>query len=157
MRIPKIYKRDENTGQSIRVIDIKKSELQPIHYEPDVDFDDEKSVQRYVKYCKMVIRNSSEYKKLMYFLKRYKDLNSCFFMPNVKKYKNSKITIEMHHTGLVMEDIIKAVLYKRYDEGEDYGCQALAKEVMLDHYEGQISLTALSSTAHDLIHEEEST
>lgn len=158
MKIPKIYKREyDNNDRPIRVIDIKKSDMIPVTYYPDVDFEDAKSVERYVKTCKTIIRQSDSYKNLMYFLKRYKDFNSCFFLPKVKKYKGSKLTIEMHHTGLVMEDIIKAVLYKRYEENEDYGCQAIGKEVMLDHYKGWISLTALSATSHDLIHEPDST
>lgn len=156
MRIPKIKKRTLPTEKTITVIDKNKYELPEITYTPDVDFEDSKSVEHYVKSCKILIRNSLEYKQLMNFLKYNMGMNTCFFLPNVKKEKKSKISIEIHHTGFVMEDIIKTILYDLYENGEEYDCQSVAEKVMYYHYKGFISLTALSSTAHQLIHEPDS-
>lgn len=156
MRIPKIKKRVCPIDKTITTIDISQYELPEISYSPDVDFDDAKSVEHFVKTCKMIIRNSKEYKELMSFLKSKMGMDTCFFLPNVKKEKGSKISIEMHHTGFVMEDIIKTVLYDLYLNNEDYDCQSVASKVMYYHYKGYISLTALSSTAHQLIHEPDS-
>lgn len=156
MRIPKIKKRMGQPEKTITTIDIKSYELPEITYDPDIDFDDAKSVEHYVKTCKMLIRNSSRYKELMSSLKSEMGMDSCFFLPKMKKIKGSKISIEMHHTGFVMEDIIKTILYSLYENGDDYDCQSVASEVMYYHYKGWISLTALSSTAHDLIHEPDS-
>ena len=158
MRIPKIYNKDDNYKEKnkINYIDIEEEQLLPVLYSPDVDFDDEKSVKRYVKSMKSMIRQSREYKSLMSFLKNKCEMNKCFFLPKVKKYRDSNIRIEMHHTGLVMEDIIKIVLIKRYKNDEDYDFQSIAEEIMLEHYKGHIALTALSSTMHELIHEEDS-
>ena len=157
MRIPKIKKRTSPIEKTITTIDINKYELPEINYVPDVDFDDAKSVEHYVKSCKMIIRNSKEYKELMSFLKTKMNMDSCFFLPNIKKRKNSKISIEIHHTGFVIEDIIKTILYDSYENDEEYDCQSIAEKVMYYHYKGYISLTALSSTAHQLIHEPDST
>ena len=158
MRIPKIkYRENNDTRHEIHTIDIPKDTLKEVHYYPDIDFEDEKSVERYTKICKSLIRKSRSYKDMMANLKYNMDMNSCFFFPNIKRERGSKISIEMHHTGLVMEDIINAVLYKRYEEGESLNACDVAKEVMLQHYKGNISLTALSTTAHDLIHEVNST
>ena len=158
MRIPKVYRRDENINEKDKItyIDVESEQLDPIIYSPDVDFDDEKSVRRYVKSIKSMCRQSKEYKRLMSFLKNKCEMNECFFLPKVKKYRDSKIEIQMHHTGFVMEDIIKTILMKRYGEGESYDCTSVAEEIMLEHYKGDISLTALSATMHELIHEEES-
>lgn len=156
MRIPKIKKRTSPIEKTITTIDINKYELPEITYNPDVDFEDSKSVEHYVKACKMIIRNSKEYKELMSFLKSKMGMDTCFFLPNVKKEKGSKVSIEMHHTGFVMEDIIKTILYDLYDNDEEYDCQSVAEKVMYYHYKGFISLTALSSTAHQLIHEPDS-
>ena len=156
MRIPKIKKRNSEYEKTITMIDIGKYELPNVIYTPDVDFDDPKSVEHYVKSCKIVIRNSKEYKDLMIFLKNRMNMDTCFFLPNVKRERGSKISIEIHHTGFVIEDIIKTILYDLYDNNEDYDCQSVASKVMYYHYKGYISLTALSSTAHDLIHEPDS-
>ena len=146
MRIPKIYKKsDDGISDKISEIEIKSEQLDPIVYIPDVDFDDQKSVNRYVKCVKSAIRGSREYKKLMQFLKYKLDINSCLFFPKVKKYR-----------GFVMEDIIITVLRYRYWIILDYDVQSVAEQVMRDHYRGIISLTALSTTSHDLIHEENS-
>jgi hypothetical protein len=157
MRIPKIYKRDESYMEhDIKYIDLTSEQLDPVIYVPDVDFDDFKSVKRYIKSMKSMIRSSNEYRKLMQFLKTKCEMNKCFFLPKVKKYRDSHIKIELHHTGFVLEDLIEAVLRKRYANDEDYGFQSIAEELMLEHYKGNIALTALSSTLHDLIHEENS-
>lgn len=157
MRIPRVYKNDNNKiSDKITTIDIKSEQLDPIVYIPDVDFDDQKSVNRYVKAIKSVVRNSTEYRQLMRFLKKELNINSCLFYPKVKKYKDKKISIEIHHTGFVMEDIIRTILVYRYKNNLDYDVQSVAEHIMLEHYKGNISLTALSATAHDLIHEENS-
>lgn len=158
MRIPKIYKRDENINEKNKItyIDIESEQLDPVIYLPEIDFDDPKSVTRYVKSMKSMIRQSREYKQLMSFLKSKCEMNECFFLPHIKKYRDSYIKIEIHHTGFVFEDIIRTVLTKKYKEGEDYDAQSVAEEVMLEHYKGHIGLTALSSTMHELIHEPDS-
>lgn len=156
MRIPRVYKRDGTSDPSIKKTILEVEALPIVEYDPDVDFDDDKSVNRYVRCIKGAIRSSNEYKRLMRFLKDKCEFNKCFFLPRVKRMRDSNIMIEMHHTGFVMEDIIVTVLRKRYSEGEDYGVQAVAEEVMYEHYNGDISLTALSSTMHSLIHEDDS-
>ena len=159
MRIPRIYRRVDELNDDIRINIVElDNELfeNPLPYTPDVDFDDKKSLASYVKSIKYMIRQSREYKSLMRFLKDKRGMNGCFFLPKVKKYRGSKVRIEVHHTGLTMEDIVLVVLTKRYKNEEDYGYQAVAKEVMLAHYNGWISLTSLSETLHELIHNENS-
>lgn len=158
MRIPRIYKNNgsETSKDEINIIDIKSEVLDPVIYVPDVDFDDDKSVNRYVKCIKSCVRGSKEYKRLMQFLKNKLNINSCLFFPKIKKYRDSKISIEIHHTGFVMEDIIRTILNYRRLNDLDYDVQSCAEQIMLEHYKGNVSLTALSATAHDLIHEENS-
>ena len=157
MRIPRIYRNtDDYIPDKITEIEIKEEQLTPVVYFPDVDFEDSKSVSRYVKSIKSVVRQSKEYKEFISFLKTKLNLNRCMFFPKIKKYRDKKISIEMHHTGFVMEDIIKTILMYRYKNNLDYDVQSCAEHIMLEHYKGNISLTALSSTCHDLIHEENS-
>lgn len=157
MRIPKIYKNlNTERHKSITTIDIAPMQLPNIDYVPDIDFDDEKSVNHYVKTIKYAIRSSREYKKLIQFLKTKMDVNSCKFYPKIKKGKDVKVSIEIHHTGFVMEDIVRTILKYRYKNDLPYDVQSVAEQVMYEHYCGNISLTALSSTMHSLIHEADS-
>ena len=155
MRIPKIYRRTDPNNSSVTKHIVEVDKLPVINYVPEVDIDDDKSIEHYVKTIKMYIRTSDEYKRLMAFIKDKLNAGSCFFYPNIKKSRGSKVKIEMHHTGLVMDDIVRTVLRKRIGEGEDYDVASVANEVMYLHYKGYISLTPLSSTAHQLIHEED--
>ena len=144
MRIPKIYKNtdDNKISDKITTIDVKSEQLDPVIYIPDVDFNDDKSVNRYVKCIKSSVRGSREYKRLMSFLKNKLDMNSCLFFPKVKKYRDTKISIEIHHTGFVMEDIIRTILQYRYTNNLHHDVQSVAEQIMLEHYKGNISLTA---------------
>ena len=158
MRIPRIYRNDndQKIADKITQIDVKSEQLDPVIYIPDVDFEDPKSVTRYIKAIKSVVRGSKEYKEFVRFLKNKLNLNACMFFPKIKKYRDSKISIEMHHTGFVMEDIIRTILRYRYKNNLDYDVQSVAEHIMLEHYKGNISLTCLSATMHDLIHEDDS-
>jgi len=154
MRIGKIYHGEKTKKDKITIIELKEEQIPPIRYTPDIDFDDEKSVHKYVRSLKTYIRGSMEYSKLMRFLKCHMEMNKCFFLKKVWQYKGSKISMEIHHTGFTMEDIIDTVLRKRYKEGEDYNASYIAREIMLLHYRGMIGLTSLCATCHELIHAE---
>lgn len=156
MRIPYVKNSGNIEKNKINIVKLNKDDVPKVRYEPDVDFDDEKSVSRYVKQLKSMMRSSREYKKLMKFLKTKLDLNSCFFLPNVRQIKNAKISIEMHHVGFTAEDIIHTVLKKRIKEEEDVLAQNVLSEIMLLHYKGMLSLCPLSATMHELIHAEDS-
>ena len=69
MRIPKIIKRNPEDSLNTNILKINVAPLEPLQYEPDIDFDDEKSVLRYVRSTKSIIRQSREYKELVKLLK----------------------------------------------------------------------------------------
>lgn len=155
MRIPKITK-GTYKKHDIETVDIKKEDLKPCTYIPDVDIEDQKSVDKYVKVIKAFVRSSKPYTQLMSFLKYGYDMDTCYFLPNVKQTKGENISIEQHHLGGTITDIIEIVLRKRIKEGEEYDCNSIAKEVMLLHYQGKISIVPLSKTLHELIHADNS-
>ena len=155
MRIPRIYKNDndQKIADKITEIEVKSEQLDPVIYIPDVDFEDPKSVTRYVKAIKSTVRTSKEYKDFIRFLKNKLNLNSCLFFPKIKKYRDSKISIEMHHTGFVMEDIIRTILTYRYKNNLDYDVQSVAEHIMLEHYKGMMSGEVLQGYIDTLLSE----
>lgn len=148
MRIPKINKLrlDKVEDSEEIVVDIKPNE----YYDDLGLFDDEKEFHRFIVRTKYYIRNSYEYKSLMKFLKKCRGLYCCGVHNNVTIWDGFQIHI--HHTPLVMEDIIYIIIKKRRDIGESLKMSAIAKEVMMLHYMGLVGLYPLCETCHEYAH-----
>jgi hypothetical protein len=153
MRIPQIVRNPNRAPSSITTVKVDK--IPQCTYEADVDMDEQKSVDRYVKALKAFIRGTGEYRRLMTFLKYNRNMNKCYYLPKVVSNRGDHITIEEHHVGGTITEIIETVLRKRVKEFEPIDFNSIAEEVMLAHYRGMISIVPLSSTMHQLIHAED--
>lgn len=157
MRIPKVHefhtekiseKKQKHDYSTIQV------DLKPSEYVDDLGiFEDEKALHKFVVRTKFYIRKSYEYTNLMSFLKKYRGMYCCGVHPNVKKWDGYEINI--HHTPLVMEDIIYIIINKRMKLKEPLKMSAIAKEVMYLHYLGLVGLYPLCVTCHDFVHSED--
>lgn len=126
-------------------------DVQPILYLEDLGlFDDEKEFYRFIIRTKYYIRNSFEYQELMKFLKKYRGMNRCGVHPNIKMADG--FPIHIHHTPLVLEDIVHIVIAKRQKRNESLTMAAIAKEVMELHYLGLFGLYPLCETCHSYAH-----
>lgn len=154
MRIPNVHqlktesaevKKDKFNYKTIQV------DLKPSEYVDDLGlFENEKELHKFVVRTKYYIRHSREYKELMKFLKKYRGMNCCGVHPNIKQYKGFQIQI--HHTPLVIEDIIYITINKRLKMKEPMKQSMIAKEVMNLHYLGLIGLYPLCETCHEYAH-----
>ena len=143
----------ENAENRPREFDYKtiQVDLKPSEYVDDLGlFENEKELHRFVVRTKYYIRKSREYKELMKFLKKYRGMNCCGVHPNLKQYNGFQIQI--HHTPLVIEDIIYIIINKRLKLKEPMKQSAIAKEVMYLHYLGLIGLYPLCETCHEYAH-----
>ena len=142
MRIPRIHeyrldKSDQKQKYDYKTIQV---DLKPSEYVDDLDlFEDEKELHKFVVRTKFYIRKSLEYTQLMKFLKKYRGMNCCGVHQNVKMWDGFQINI--HHTPLVIEDIIYIIINKRLKQGEDLKQSSIAKEVMMLHYLGLVIST----------------
>lgn len=156
MRIPKVHEfRLESAEPDKEKIDYKTItvDLKPSEYVDDLsEFEDEKELHKFVVRTKYYIRNSFEYKSLMTFLKRYRGMYCCGVHPKVTTFDG--YSIEIHHTPLVIEDIIYIIINKRIKCQESLKQSAIGKEVMFLHYLGLIGLYPLCQTCHDYAHGE---
>ena len=71
---------------------------------------------------------------------------------HVNLYGSDGYQIHMHHTPLVLEDIIHIVIAKRQDLNESLTMTAIAREVMELHYLGLVGLYPLCETCHEYAH-----
>lgn len=110
-----------------------------------------------VKFIKMVeatCRKSMEYKEYMRFLKRNTDLRRCTILKGLNTEHGKRYTIEIHHEPFTLFDIVETVLNKREMLGEKIEPLSIADEVMELHYDGKVGLVHLSSTMHQLVHDD---
>ena len=144
-----IYQPNEVARSNIDVIKIE--ELPPYEIQ-DYDVFDEKDFKKYIADVKKTVRNSLEYRQYIQYLRNYMNMSEDSFFENVGNGENAKIKIEIHHTPYSLEDIVLTVFNKRVFYGEDLDVEETAKEVMYIHYFLMVGLLPLSSTVHELVH-----
>lgn len=126
-------------------------DIKPSEYVDDLGkFENPTELHKFVVRTKFYIRNSYEYKELMKFLKKCRGMFCCGVHPNITTWDGFPINI--HHTPLVIEDIIYIIINKRIKQNETLKQSAIAKEVMELHYMGLIGLYPLCETCHEYAH-----
>ena len=116
------------------------------------DLDDPKDLNRYFKTVERQVRNSFEYRDMIYFIKNNYDMNQCAFI----QYDPSdtyNISIEVHHYPFTLFDIVVIVYKKRNYYGEAINTAMMAKECTILHYKLLVGLIPLSKTVHQLVHD----
>lgn len=116
------------------------------------DLDDPKDLNRYFKTVERQVRNSFEYRDMIYFIKNNYDMDQCAFI----QYDPSdtyNISIEVHHYPFTLFDIVVIVYKKRNYYGEAIDTTMMAKECTILHYKLLVGLIPLSKTVHQLVHD----
>ena len=144
----------------IKLDDVKDSKGQTFHIGelPEIedtqnyDLNNPKEVARFIKDVKSEVRTSFEYRELIRYLKEYGGFDRSGISENISNSDGSKVKIEIHHTPLTIEDIVKIIYEKRRFYHEDLSLESVAKEVMECHYKGIVGLYPLTATEHELVH-----
>lgn len=118
----------------------------------DFDFEDEKALYKYIRRVETVCRQSFEYKQFIYFLKNYGNMNKCSFMKFLDTQDIPKLRIEIHHEPITLFDIALTIFRKRQINGESLHEDMIAKEVMYQHYKLHVGLIPLTTTVHEMVH-----
>lgn len=124
----------------------------PMYDGEQYDLDDEKDFKKYVDDIERIIRNSFEYRWMVNYLKNTNGMDECSVLENVTSRDNSGVKIELHHSPMTLCDICMAVIKKRIANNEDMNVNAVAYEVMYNHYLKWVGLIPLSTTVHELTH-----
>ena len=116
------------------------------------DIYDQKDYARMLKDIETICRTSFEYRQFIAYLRNTEGMNTCSFLQNVTNIDNTKVKIEIHHTPLTIEDIVRIIYEKRRFYHEDLSLEMVAKEVMECHYKCIVGLYPLTATEHELVH-----
>jgi len=131
--------------------DTVQIDIEPSEYVDDLGlFEDEKELHRFVVRTKYMCRHSLEYTSLMKFLKKKRGMYCCGVHNHIKTWDGFQLNI--HHTPLVIEDLIYIVINKRMKQEEDLKQTSICKELMYLHYLGLVGLYPLCETCHDYAH-----
>ena len=109
---------------------------------------------KFIKMVESVCRKSMEYKEYIRFLKRNTDFRRCTILKGLNTNNGKRYSIELHHEPFTLFDIVETVLNKREILGEKIEPLSIADEVMALHYDGKVGLIHLSTTMHQLVHDD---
>jgi hypothetical protein len=112
----------------------------------------QKEKDKFITKLKIIIRSSMEYKDYIAFLREHVDLTKCAFFNNVGGKEQRRIRIEIHHEPLSLTDYIITVLNKFNENGYPLNDLLIAEEVMEMHYRNLVGVIPLSSTVHEVVH-----
>ena len=114
--------------------------------------DDDEITEKQIKYIEHQIRNSYEYKQYIQYLKKELDLNKCELLPGIDP-NIDPVSIELHHYPISLYDITEAVLnYELNNTSNPVSTFDVSELVMKEHYENNIGLVPLTSTLHEMAH-----
>lgn len=145
--------RDPNMGTAVYEYNTNTIQIKDPPYFDGIeyDLDNEKELVKYLKYVERVVRGSYEYKELIKYLKSNFYMNTSSFM-DLSIDDLPKVKIEIHHDPLALYDICAIVLRKRRFYNESTDPEMTAQEVMLRHYNKMVGLIPLTTTEHQLVH-----
>lgn len=149
MRDVDLIKKVESDGLPESIF--KVNYLPEYTYE-DYDLFNEKDFKQYISTIEKIVRGSYEYRAFITYLRENIGMNKCSFFKNISNEDTYKIRIEIHHSNLTLYDIVQIVYNKRVAYNENLDEELVAKEVIILHYLGLISLIPLSETVHILVH-----
>lgn len=116
------------------------------------DLEDEKELKKFYTAIEKEIRNSYEYRAMINYLKEFCGMNQCAFL-KIDANDNNKIKIEIHHYPFTLYDIVQIVYRKRIFYQESLSIYMIAKECTMLHYKLLVGLIPLSTTVHQLYHD----
>ena len=122
--------------------------VEPLYY-AITEFESEKKIIGFIKKVEGIVRRSTEYTKLIKYIREELELNNCSIMNDVT---SDEALIELHHAPFTLFDIVEAALNHRLENRIPITTLSLAEEVIIYHYEGIVGLIQLTKTMHDLVH-----
>ena len=146
MNLVKLDDIRSNNGKTFHIGELPDYDME------DYDLSNPKDLERFIKDVKSEVRTSFEYRELIRYLKEYAGFDRSGISQHISNSDGSKVKIEVHHTPLTIEDIVRIVYEKRRFYHEDLSLEMVAKEVMECHYKCIVGLYPLTATEHELVH-----
>lgn len=111
--------------------------------------------EKRIKKLESMIRQSFEYKNYITYIKEELDITQCALLEGLDIKDISGVSLELHHTPFTLYDIVEIVAKYMFDHlklDEKLSNFMIAKQVMYEHYMGNVGLVPLSTTIHEAVH-----
>lgn len=116
------------------------------------DFENPKSLDKFVKKVEKVIRGSFEYRRFVEAYRTIFTVENCAFFNNIKVSEKTA-RLELHHYPFSLYDLVSIEIKKQSALYMNKVHPLLiAEEVMRIHFTGIVGIVPLSKTVHELAH-----
>jgi len=112
------------------------------------DFADEKEIERFIKSCERLVRNSPEYKLWISYIRDVLQMECC----RITGENMNETSVDIHHHPFTLYSIIKALLYKKLGNDEKFCSFDIAIECIELHFQMKVPFVPLVSSLHEKFH-----
>ena len=112
------------------------------------NFDSEASYKKFIRNCEAMVRKSIEYKLWRGYIVDILRVNECA----VTHESMSDVTIEVHHHVPSMFGLIKALVNKKIEDGEDFCTFDICTEAIELHFRNKVGYVTLLKSMHEKFH-----
>ncbi len=139
-------------GDPAKTVELEEYYYENITYYKTIeDFDEWTMYSGFVKEVEKLVRQSTDYKKFVHYVKHVLGFNFCQIFPNI--HDELDATIELHHGPFfTLYDIVDVILQWHIRNGVPITTFAVARKVIEEHFALRVGVIALSKTAHEMVH-----
>ena len=112
------------------------------------DFNDEKSLKKFIKKCEMIIRRSPEYKIWTDYVRNTLGYNIC----QITGEYHNETTVEIHHHPISLFLYIKAVVLSYIENDKEFCSMDVCIDIIEDHYKLKVPFVLLITSLHEKYH-----
>ncbi|MHA1623157.1 MAG: hypothetical protein ACTSVO_13575 [Candidatus Heimdallarchaeaceae archaeon] len=112
------------------------------------NFDSEASYKKFIRNCEMLIRRSIEYKLWRGYIVDILRVNECA----VTHESMNEVTIEVHHHIPSMFGLVKALVNKCIEDGEDFCSFDICTNAIELHFKNKVGYVTLLKSMHEKFH-----
>lgn len=149
--------------QNIQMLDPYLFLENPLYIDKLMYNSDDKYKLKIIKNIERLIRSSNEYSRLVKYIKSSIQNNCqilnlyCHSLDEEEENNEDIVTIEVHHNLYTLFDLVEILLQyhmSNVKDGNDSNITTfdICRDVILLHYNNEVSLIALSKTMHEYVH-----
>lgn len=112
------------------------------------DFNSEKDLERFVKSCERLVRNSPEYKLWVSYIRDVLNLTVC----HITGESLNETTVDLHHHPFSLFMIVKGLIYKKIGNDEKFCSFDIAMETIEMHFNMYVPFVPLVYSLHEKFH-----
>ena len=112
------------------------------------EFSDDKQIKKFIKSVEAIVRGIPEYRDLTTYIKE----TLGHYAWALTKELSSQVHVDIHHHPVSLYSIVKAHIFKKLEDNQEFCSLDIAQEVIEMHYENRVGYIPLVRTLHEKFH-----